>query len=214
MHYFLIIAILIVTGVFFAGCSRKAPGGSTGRTTIDVNIPDGQFFSKQDIEKQLEEIKKAPAPENLKIGAMCYVVIEPPKRTDYVCPNCGEKTLYAKISTIDPNENFLWIISEKLYDLEECKKLVKQIEKITIALDESQFCKHCSPDIQEPNLGLIIKYPDSQEVHRVWDINNLDLILLKAFTEGQLKFEPSHDWEWDIKSHISRLEELLGVDIE
>jgi len=210
MHYFLIIVVLVVTGFFFAGCGKK----TRGRTTIDVNISNGQTFSKQDIEEHLEKIKKAPLPEFSMKGAMCYEVADPPDRIDYVCPDCGEKTLYAIGSTADPNEQFLWNITKTLNELENYQHHVKQIDTIDISLVQSQFCKHCNPDIKEPKLGLIVKYPDSQQVHRVYDISIEDLMMIKAFTEGKLTYIGELDNEYILISDFNRLEELLGVDID
>jgi hypothetical protein len=83
---------------------------------------------------------------------------------------------------------------------------------LDITLDESQFCKHCRPDVIEPKLGLIVKYPDRPEPHCAWDVSWTDLTMIKAVTEGKLKYKGLNDGEAALKTQQKRLKELLGLN--
>lgn len=143
------------------------------------------------------------------IGAMCYSIAVVPERTDYVCPTCGDKTLYAFDNTLeDPNAfQRSWDVATISNEIESCRRLVKQINNFDIELDESQFCKVCSPGIECPQLGLAVKHPDKSKLHRVWGVNEYDLTVIKAFTDGQLQTKEFSD------TRVRRLEELLGVKL-
>ena len=140
------------------------------------------------------------------IGAMCYKVAVTPVRTDYVCPTCGEKTLYAFDDTVDDPNAFQRTLLAN--ELESCRRAVQKINGFDIELDESQFCKVCSPDIESPQLGLVVRHPDKPEPHRVWGVSEIDLTIIKAYADGRIKKEGMAD------VCIARLEELLGVKLE
>jgi hypothetical protein len=50
----------------------------------------------RDLIAKLDELAEQPGPKDLKRGAMCYSIAPPPNREEYICPKCGERTLYAK----------------------------------------------------------------------------------------------------------------------
>ncbi len=143
-------------------------------------------------------------------GAMCYAIALPLERTDYICPTCGGKTLYAFDDMLkDPNviqqSTEVIIIA---HELDSCRRLAQQINTLDIELDESQFCKVCSPDVEYPQLGLIVKHPDNPQPHRVWGVREYDLTLIKEYNDGQLRTEEMSD------ASLQRLEELLGVKLD
>lgn len=217
MQYIVIAIVLVVLCIFGASCRKQSPAQLQGRTSGEVIVESsGRYMTAESIRAQLEKISKKPPPKNLAMGAMCYKVAAPPDRADYICPNCGEKTLYASQPSSDPNAVLQsWeVIIAIARELESSRRLVQQIDKLDITLDESQFCKHCKPDIQAPKLGLVIRYGDRPEPHDVWQFSQNDLLMLKAFSEGKLKFEGTNDTECDLKRMLPRLEQLLGVKLD
>lgn len=52
-------------------------------------------MQRDEMRKRLEELAKSAPPKDLSSGAMCYEMATPPERAEYVCPACGDKTLYA-----------------------------------------------------------------------------------------------------------------------
>jgi len=213
MQYVLIAVVLMVLCVFGLSCRKSAPSNNTGSEQQGaVTVSSGKFLSHQEIQNQLAQIAGKPAPKELAMGAMCYEVVAPPSRIDYVCPTCGEKTLYAlEDSSGETTRDLQWRTINDIQGLESLRRLAQQIKKLDITLDESQFCKHCRPDVIEPKLGLIVKYPDRPEPHCVWDVSWTDLTMIKALTEGKLKYKGLNDGEAALKTQQKRLKELLGL---
>ena len=83
-----------------------------------------------------------------------------------------------------------------------------------IKLDESQFCKHCSPDVKEPVLGLVVTFEGSDQPHCVWNVTHEDVKLVHEFLSGSKTHKDLQDNETPLKNHIKRLKELLGIEIE
>lgn len=216
MQYVLIAFVLMVLCLFGLSCRKSTPenppeGGSTGLITV----ASGRYFSRTDIQQQLAMIAESPPPKNLAMGAMCYDIAGPPPRIDYVCPDCGEKTLYALDSSADEQTRQRhWKSAWTLGELESLRRLTRQINALNIALDESQFCSHCTSDVKDPRLGLVIRYHDRPEPHRVWEVNWTDLAMIKAATEFKLKYKGQQDNEVALKENLPRLEELLGVKLD
>ena len=161
MWYF-IIGIIAVTGIIL-GCtskSKKIASESNGKDSIlpgtnalkDSIIPE---YSREDIMRKLLKLSMTPAPEDLSRGAMCYDMAMPPETAAYICPKCSEKTLYER----DKFENGYEIIEKVLYDIGACREMVKKIKGINVSLDESQYCRKCSPNVTNPQLCLTTKIP-------------------------------------------------------
>jgi hypothetical protein len=159
-------------------------------------------LSKAEIKKLLEQIEKAKAPEAI-MGAMCYEPMPLPDRLEYVCPVCGEKTLYAK--------DVAW---EWTGELEACRRLFKDLPKHeAMSLDESSFCKKCQPDAKTPTLCLRIHF-DEGKAKAVPGIKSDDLRLLKGFLSGGLTYETFNEAKLPLKNKMARLRKLLGIKDE
>jgi len=174
--------------------------------------------TKDTIAERLRMLSASPRPMLIRhTAAMCYDMAFPPDRLEYVCPSCGQKTLYAReeqarIETDDdpPSPGRL---RAKPYDLvaelEGCRKAVKDIKGIHVELDESQFCRKCRPDVSRPVLLLKVHYGSFCKITP--DIRHRDLILLTDFMEGKLRTSGGYD---ALVDHMKRLEELLGVKMD
>jgi len=147
----------------------------------------------------LSRIEKTKAPEP-KMGACCYTPAVPPPAMQYVCPQCGEKTLYAK--------EVAWKWN---YELDACRRLFKELpRRETMTLDESSFCRKCCPRTNAPSLTMQIRY-DNGTTNIVPNITDNDLLILKGFFSGKLDRPTSNDGTRALKKELPRLHQLLGI---
>jgi hypothetical protein len=155
-------------------------------------------MNKAELRKLLARLvqETAPAP---KLGAMCYDMALPPLRTEYVCPVCGEKTLYS------PE-----VARTKADELDVCRRLFKEIpNQGALKLDETSFCRKCQPQATDIALKLIIRFDDGTS-HATTNITSQDLRLLRDFLNKKLLVAGVQGEESPIKSQLPRLRELLG----
>jgi hypothetical protein len=205
MWYVILIVIIagsaLVTGLF--GCaSQSKSGGNNNTDQIPFDTIKG-LFSKQQIKEKLEALANAPAPENLKMGAMCYKMVAPPDRAEYICPVCGERTVYT-----DDLARFIG------KELPVCRTLEDSISGIGFDLDEKSFCKKCSPDVKTPSLCLHTKYAGESDENTVCDINSYDMQLIYEFMKGKQVHLDNYDNETPLKNYSDRLSQLLGITIK
>ena len=205
---FLILFLLLIFFILIFPCCRRSNGESSSSTKKYETFLDGKNMTKQEILEKLSLLEKTNAPEKLSIGAMCYKVAGPPDRVEYICPVCGEKTLYSssqnktnKIKEIDTIDSILpfW------------RKNISTLEKFNIKLDESQFCSKCSPEIKEPKLGIVVRYTDDSEPVKIYDISIDDYSLLYEFFNNKTIHKGDRDSETPLKDHQKRISELLGI---
>lgn len=206
MWYILVISILFIGLLIGTGCKISSDKNKNKIEIVNMNNnPNDSFpsvFTKSEIEKLLKDLSKSN-PKNLEfMGAMCYEMAGPPERAEYVCPICGEKTLYT--------EDYTMMIS---YDLQSIRDNATKLEEINCKLDESQFCKSCSPEVTEPKLCLIVKLKDEAE-HKTCGIEKEDLVLIDEFLHGDIVHKDFYDAEIPLKQYIPRIGELIGIDIE
>lgn len=198
-------AVILTSSALLAGCGPKNGGTGTpdgddpGAQPPIVTTADMAKLSKDEIRKLLVRIEKAKAPEP-KMGAMCYSVMSPPDRMEYVCPECGEKTLHvADVSR-------RWA-----FELDYCRRLFNELpKKEAMKLDESSFCRKCQPGGKAPSLMLEMLYNDGTN-YVVPDVCADDLRLLKGFLSGKLDYSGSTDDTSALKDRLPRLRQLLGI---
>jgi hypothetical protein len=154
------------------------------------------------LQARLKKLAGSPTPANLNMGAKCYEIAAPPDRVDYVCPKCGQRTLYTREQGLQDAVRL---------EIPEARRLVKEIRGIEVKLDESQFCRTCSPSVSEPQLILLVGVPGQKDPHRVEGVAANDLKLLKEFLQGSDRHKGDNDRETPLKDHIDRIEELLGI---
>lgn len=159
-------------------------------------------FTTKNIHDRLVSLSKKPAPKELKMGAMCYEMAAPPQRVEYVCPKCGAKTLYAS--------NYV----NTIQNISSCRSQVESFKGLNAKLDESEFCKKCSPKIKDPQLCLEIKYTDDEKVHRTCDVTETDMQLIAEFLSGSNVHKTFYDAHEPLKDYMERLETLLDIKIE
>ena len=185
-------------------------GSETGNQSADLNI-----MSKSEIVKRLHELEKRKPPKVESFeGAMCYSPISPPDRFEYVCPICGERTLYA-------TKNGDRIGSGSVdCEIQSCRRKINEIKGAHVELDEAEFCIRCSPEVESPKLNIVVRFKRVENPHRVRGICEEDLQLLAEFLEGSdkhvLPMEEANVFgrEQPLKNYIDRLKVLLNVHVD
>ncbi|MGD9126609.1 MAG: hypothetical protein PVH19_04450 [Planctomycetia bacterium] len=211
----LLLSLVILMGA--AGQTRKpVPAKPTAPPPQTTTAETVKSMSRAEIESMLKKIETSEAPKP-KMGAMCYDVAMPPNRGEYVCPVCGEKTLYATKNEKDPDSkdgtlSVDWPAIKILqWDLKACRREMEAIHKdskLALTLDESSFCKKCQPKAKKQELQLKVTYDDGK-TYTVSSINHSDLLLLRDFLKGQLSFATENDGTYPIRQNLKRLRELL-----
>jgi len=199
------IALTLTSSALLAsGCEEaadKPPSPPSSGTAGPQAAQAAQLaaMSKAEVKRLLATVERAQAPEP-KMGAMCYEMVSAPARMEYVCPACGEKTLYEK------EVSLTWT-----YQLDACRRLFKGLPmRETMTLDESSFCRKCQPGTNAPSLRLLIRFDDGT-TNVVSPVRSEDLRLLRDFLGGKLAAKDAQDFETPLKTHLPRLRLLLGV---
>lgn len=198
--YWIIIIITFVGAVSFA-CTAYAlqKQVDTKKTTQEKS---NKRLSSDEIRSQLKMLSLKPVPNDIEMrGAMCYDVAMPPERTEYVCPTDGSKTLYTR--------EMVHLIE---YELPAIRSFAESMPSVSVSIDESEFCKKCSPTIKKPRVNMTIHYSDRS--HTVKGISIRDIMIMHAFLSGNDRYKDEYDAETALQDLIPRLEQLLGVTIK
>jgi hypothetical protein len=169
---------------------------------------DAAGLDRQDLEKKLQDLAKAPAPANLAPGAMCYSTALPPASHEYYCPKCGEKTLYSRDTRKD--EAQFWDVRSADY----YRRSVKQLQEkgLNCKLDETAFCQKCGKDAKTRHFVLETRWPGQEKPHRAMLQGPIDLQILQEFLSGKDRHDAGGRGEEPLKDYLPRLRELLGLD--
>ena len=171
--------VMVLTFGFLLLAPRPARADEKAKEPATVTTNALTRLNRSDVERALQKLAETPAPKNLSRGALCYDSARKLYRSEYVCPKCGAKTLYAEDSPIS------------VYQLPACRRLLTEVQKVSgrnLSLDESQFCRTCAPDVKAPQIILNVDYDDGKRLS-VAAISTDDLTLLKEFFSGQLKHD-------------------------
>jgi len=202
-----IIIILISSGLVL-GLSGCLPG----MAKHSLFVPGDSLFypsdssvgnaSRADVERRLKALADSPVPDELNPGAMCYEMSVPPDRKEYVCPQCGEKTIYS-------NTDYFSIID----DVVDCRQLAANIKNLTLRMEEKHFCHQCDSDTNaSPSITLYLKYKGESKEEIIENANKDDLDLLWAFMNGQSVHADFYDRETPLKEYIDRISNLLHIN--
>lgn len=197
MIWLMLGAILFGGACLYAGAMSSRPAGTKQTSVVAVKSREVLGLNRAQLQKMLQRVAttKPPTP---KMGAMCYDMATPPNRAEYVCPTCGEKTLYI--------EQQAYRVS---WEVETCRRLIKEIANRAVTLDESAWCKKCRPDVNEPALALHLRFDDGT-ARSVEKVNTEQLRLLRDFLGGKLAIKGEQDMETPLKEKLDELEKLLG----
>jgi hypothetical protein len=220
----IISAVLLLVCLLFSGsrCFAQtppsaAPAGS-GEPPPAVSTEAVKSLDRGEIRGMLKKLADTPPPKQGKVSfAMCYSTVPPPTRADYICPKCGERTVYDAGEKTSPLERAEHGTVEVVnWGIKVCRRDVEQLRKVVggaISLDESQFCRKCSPKASSPKLLLRIAYKDGKS-RDIENITHDDLRILHDFFAGRLLTKDDRDFESPLKDRLPRLQELLGVKLE
>jgi len=226
MKYLFIILIAVFSVVFTESIVAQS----------DNRNDTGAFLSKEQI---VEKLKNLPRKYSAYIGRMCNCYT--PRSVSYICQKCGRKTVYGetvhsfsswdwlmsigkqefvqnnngyfepKFLAVEPSKNE--VLRKVVHEIPNCRKIVKQIKGIHIALDETEFCEHCSFDISNPTLHLSTII--NGDTTKTSNISLHDIEILEEFINNNT-ISCTSGWGCleDILAEIKRLTELLGIKNE
>lgn len=182
---------------------RSIKNGYLSRNENEEIIPGDTIvkvpYSKKELELMLYQLSKSKKPTNLEPGAMCYSMAMAPDSVPYVCPLCGEKTIYT-----NQFKNFIF------YDLPQCRRIAVSLKEHGILVDETSFCSHCRKSEENINLCIYV-YSKEGELAHSCNVNQFELSLLLAFFDGDKVVEGGHGNEIAVKDHINKIRDLLGL---
>lgn len=161
--------------------------------------------SRDDLAKKLQALEKAPAPTKLAPGAMCYKPAGMAPRIDFVCPKCGEKTLYVRGTGSEA--------MAAMHNAATYRRQIKEIQGLGLpcTLDETAFCQKCGKEAQEKAFVLEIAWP-GRPAHRAILENSDDLLLVLAFLQGKDRYDAGPSGEKALKESLPRIYKLLGIE--
>jgi hypothetical protein len=184
---------------------------------VAVLTTDMKTLNREAIRVLLKWVADTPVPKSPIVCACCYMVAEGPNRSDYLCPRCGERTLYDVIAkgdkTLSARQKRREIVDAVEYGIPACRQEMQELRKLVgdaISLDESQFCRKCSPTVTEPTLVLHVAYAEGQPQDTVTDVTLADLRLLHKFLAGEL-FDNDGIERTPLNESLPRLQTLLGM---
>jgi len=205
MPYAIVIALLLSTAAAIGAVRLRAKSGNSfNLLDIDVKLSDIGSVSYEEVDILLDRLETREPPEPV-YGAMCYEAVAPPLVAEYLCPVCGEKTLYTDYDT--------WFIE---YELQGCRRIFDEIagaSEMDIELDETLFCQVCTPDeSEEPALVLTLTLEDGTVISN--RVSEFDMRIFESFLKGRLFYVTSNDGEQPLKPYTGRIRELLGLPAE
>lgn len=219
MPYLLVAFAVLVLLAVLAGCGAKEkpaatkPDDATPVPTVKDASADKNALTREQLVQRLRDLAKSEPPKTLAFGAECYKTASLPTSNSHVCSKCGQTTLHAlPDAASEAARAAVWQIQLVLdRELPACRRTIKEIVGLTAELDDTQFCKKCSPDAAKPQLVLVVRVPGQTEPQRTAGVTANDLRLIKEFLAGSAKHVGAQDMETPLKNHLPRLEQLLGV---
>ena len=166
--------------------------------TTALLAADLSAMDREQTKQELAKLEPAPKAEPA-MSAMCYDMAAPPERIEYVCPKCGERTLFPFNSgVIDGDE------------LPTCRRLMQALPaRVLASLDESAFCRKCHPGSAKPELVLVARFRDGQ-AESVHGVRASDLELLTAIVAGQ-KAVDAPEVQASVLGNLKRFKELVTL---
>ena len=231
-------ALSALVASLLAGCKSADNATEVNYNQSTAFLPDGSLSAADNatlkqfqLEKLLAELAEKPAPKEKRgPSAMCYEMSAPSDRIEYVCPQCGEKTIYsasvAKINDVDfasiTREDLIafeseWQVMHDLQSLQYNRNRLENLRKLGIdaSLDERAFCGVCKTTAEFPDeklaLYLNVRLNGKTSAARLYDN---DWIKLFAFLNGKDEWvtDPIGGSTRPLKPEIPRIRELLGLD--
>lgn len=188
--------LLIILSAAGIACGVGLGAGGQRKANSAFNLVKSR---REDIRRLLERVELEEAPEYVP-GAMCYGPMAHPERAEYVCPVCGERTLYGS-----PEAGFLQ------NDLQSMRRMAEGLSETGFfeALLEETYCSFCHPGDQGC-VRLVIVYEEGDTVRTV--VNSQDLMMIQGLLRGGLVFRSDRDALLPLKDRVERLRTILGME--
>jgi hypothetical protein len=205
VSYAILIAVVLLAATAFGAVRQRAKQDNSGTTIpgTGIELSDLGSVSWDQVEILLGRLETREPPEPV-FGAMCYEMVAAPSVAEYVCPLCGEKTLYT--------DNDTWFIE---FELQGCRRIFDEMAGVAdmdIELDESHLCSFCTDaDSVEAVLYLDVTLEDGTVVSN--PVTEFDLRLLESFLKGRLFYYTSNDGQEPLQPYAGRIRELLGQPV-
>ncbi len=185
------------------GGQVQGTGFIKGNDTIHRIISSAAMkpLSMQQVNFLLARLEREEPPEPV-FGAMCYEMMATPAVAEYICPVCGEKTIYEDFNT----ELIEW-------ELQGARRLAESINEATefsVILDETLFCDYCSED-PSGDPALLLRVTDEEGVETVNRVFLTDLRKLDSFLQGRLYWLTDNDSQEPLQDDSQRIRQLLGL---
>lgn len=139
--------------------------------------------------------------DEVELLAGCYSPFEvTPQQTEYVCPICGERTTRVSPGYIERRRG--QVVSP---DIDECRRLFARIPvSAGMKLDESEYCRKCSPRVKHPEPALLVQ-DGRGHTRRVRHVTTDELSKLGDY------FAATPDEQARMRKESRRLRRLLGL---
>jgi predicted RNA-binding Zn-ribbon protein involved in translation (DUF1610 family) len=194
----LLVAALILTAGILVGLGRSAASRTNAAPAAGAHAARP---TRAELAARLAKLAATPTKTDLEPGAMCYSPVPRPTRAEYLCPACGNKTVYS----INQAETVQWT-------LPRCRRLVPQLATLLdVSFDERAFCAKCRPAGAAVRPFLEIRHPGETAPHRVAINGEDDFKLLITFLQGETVYRTWNDGEAPLQARLDRLRELLGI---
>lgn len=202
MWYLPLLVLVLAVGAF-AGVSRLRSGLPAQKQLSDpgTGVHGLESLTIEQINLLLSRLEKEEAPEP-RMGAMCYAPMAIPDSAEYICPDCGEKTVYG--GALSPYLQ---------YELDTARRLAESINASTdfaVVLDESSFCEFCS-EFGEGSAVLVLRVAGEHGEETANSVSVDELRMLDSFLRGSLFWVTSNDGQAPLRGHSERMAELLGI---
>lgn len=203
--YWILAFVLLVSASAFASSRASVSGGERGSLLPGkgVSVRKMMGMSRSDVETMLEAIEDVEEPDPV-MGAMCYEMVAGPSVIEYICPICGERTLYDDYAAV-------WNV-EELFSVRSLFDSLTVLADMDLSLDETGFCVQCSGQEVDPAPVLIAAFEDSDPCSSA--VSTEDLRLLIGFFSGETWYETFNDGRMPIRPELSRVRRLLGLPEE
>lgn len=201
--WYIAIATGIVLAGTFAGVVKSRGSGVIKEDPVSslLNSAAIKPLSMEQINFLLARLEREDPPEPV-FGAMCYEMMAAPAVAEYICPVCGEKTLY---------EDYRTAFIE--WELEGARRLAESIDAATdfqVILDETLYCDFCSEGSDEDPALLLRVIPEEGE-ETVNRVSLTDLRKLNSFLNGRLYWTTDNDGHEPLQGDADKIRELLGL---
>ena len=169
----------------------------------EVTVKKIKSLSQAELTAMLSRVKTGKPPEP-RLGALCYETVTIYERVEFICRNCGEKSLYPRSLAGD---NLL-----NLQALEREFDIFRKTSPLKMEMEINGYCQHCDSGGKPRGATLTVTY-ENGAVHRCFPFTLTDLRLLKALLTGKLLWDAEWDNQFLLSEQIPRLQELLGVKL-